>query len=313
MSRPADRTSRSSACSPSFWSRRITGSSFSSDATTATPCRPPRLRIRMSLAITSSFCCCSPCTFCSPALPSTSSRRARRTCAAIILADMEMAESIQDRSPAASGNSACCCRMWDWMVTMGRVAHWLIMPDIAGSRWRSNVMEQIPAAWELGEAEISALKLSLEVATRSVCMSLVPAICIAWLLTRRRFPGRMLFDAVVHLPLVLPPVVVGYLLLLLLGTRGPIGGWLDRHFRRAAGIHHAGCGDGHGGDVLSADGARHAHRAGERGRGLEDAARTLGAGPWDRFVTHHAAADAARRACGRCHRFRRGRWANSAP
>src|SRR6186713_1851512 len=84
--------------------------------------------------------------------------------------------------------------------------------------------------WTLGETELSALRLSLAVALRSVSISLLPAVFVAWVLTRRRFPGRTLFDAFVHLPLVLPPVVVGYLLLLLLGTRGPLGGWLYQHF-----------------------------------------------------------------------------------
>src|SRR5690606_37874708 len=71
--------------------------------------------------MTSSFCWGSPCTFSEPTLPSTSSRRARRTCAAIILAEIEIADSTQDSAPDASGKRACCCRMWDWMVTMGRV------------------------------------------------------------------------------------------------------------------------------------------------------------------------------------------------
>src|SRR5207302_2046500 len=79
-------------------------------------------------------------------------------------------------------------------------------------------------------AELDALRLSLEVALRSVAFSLPFAVLIAWLLTRARFPGRMLFDAFVHLPLVLPPVAVGYVLLILFGVRGPIGGWLRAHF-----------------------------------------------------------------------------------
>jgi molybdate transport system permease protein len=78
----------------------------------------------------------------------------------------------------------------------------------------------------LSDPEWQALTLSLSVATRSVLFSLPLAIGIAWLLTRRRFVGRTLFDAFVHLPLVLPPVVVGYLLLLLFGMRGPLGSWL---------------------------------------------------------------------------------------
>ena len=75
-----------------------------------------------------------------------------------------------------------------------------------------------------------ALLLSLSVAGRSVLFSLPFAVLVAWLLARRRFVGRTVFDAFVHLPLVLPPVVVGYLLLVLFGVRGPIGGWLDRQF-----------------------------------------------------------------------------------
>ena len=70
--------------------------------------------------------------------------------------------------------------------------------------------------------------MSLSVATRSVAFSLPLAILFALILTRRQFPGRTLLDAVVHLPLVLPPVAVGYVLLLLFGTRGPIGAWLER-------------------------------------------------------------------------------------
>jgi molybdate transport system permease protein len=81
-----------------------------------------------------------------------------------------------------------------------------------------------------GPAERDALRLSLAVATRSVLWSLPLAVLVAWLLTRARFHGRMLFDAFVHLPLVLPPVAVGYVLLVLFGTRGPFGRWLYEHF-----------------------------------------------------------------------------------
>ena len=79
-------------------------------------------------------------------------------------------------------------------------------------------------------AELDALRLSLEVAARSVGFSLPLAVLAAWLLTRARFPGRPLLDAFVHLPLVLPPVAVGYVLLVLFGVHGPIGGWLRRTF-----------------------------------------------------------------------------------
>jgi len=76
--------------------------------------------------------------------------------------------------------------------------------------------------------EIEIVVLSLKVAFWSVAASLPPAIALAWWLARKDFPGKSLLDAVVHLPLVLPPVVVGYFLLLLLGTRGPVGGLLEQ-------------------------------------------------------------------------------------
>jgi molybdate transport system permease protein len=137
----------------------------------------------------------------------------------------------------------------------------------------------------LGAEEWQAVRLSLEVATRSVAVSLLPAVATAWLLVRGRFPGRMLLDALVHLPLVVPPVVVGWALLMLFGVRGPIGAPLHDWF----GIRL----------VFSTEGAALATavmsfplivRAVRLGLenvdpGLEAAARTLGAGPFDRFVT----------------------------
>jgi len=78
----------------------------------------------------------------------------------------------------------------------------------------------------LTPVEIDALRISLQVAAAAVAASLPLAIAVAWLLARTSFPGKALLDAVVHLPLVLPPVVIGYVLLVLLGTQGPIGGWL---------------------------------------------------------------------------------------
>src|SRR5258708_26438245 len=82
----------------------------------------------------------------------------------------------------------------------------------------------------LSANESEALVLSLSVATRSVLLSLPVALLLAWVLTRKQFLGRTMLDAFVHLPLVLPPVLVGYVLLLLFGARGPIGGWLERGF-----------------------------------------------------------------------------------
>lgn len=135
-----------------------------------------------------------------------------------------------------------------------------------------------PEEWE-------AVRLSLAVATRSVLVSLLPAVAIAWLLARRDFPGRMLLDALVHLPLVVPPVVVGWALLMLFGVRGPIGAPLNDWFglrlvftTEGAALATA---------VMSFPLIVRAVRLGLESvdRGLEEAARTLGAGPLDRFVT----------------------------
>lgn len=143
----------------------------------------------------------------------------------------------------------------------------------------------MPSWWYLTATEIQALQLSLSVALRSVMFSLLPAIGVAWLLTRRRFPGRLLFDAVVHLPLVLPPVVIGYLLLLLFGARGPLGSWLQNSFdirlvftSNGAALATA---------VMSFPLMVRSIRIALEGvdRGLEEAARTLGAGAVDRFCT----------------------------
>jgi molybdate transport system permease protein len=82
----------------------------------------------------------------------------------------------------------------------------------------------------LSAEEWEILQLSLRVSFWSVLVSLPFAIAVAYLLARANFPGKTLFDASVHLPLVLPPVVVGYFLLLLFGRRGPLGGLLEEWF-----------------------------------------------------------------------------------
>jgi len=77
-------------------------------------------------------------------------------------------------------------------------------------------------------AELTAIVLSLKVASIATLGSLPLAIGTAWLLARWRFPGHALVDALIHLPLVLPPVVVGYALLVLMGRNGLIGAWLEQ-------------------------------------------------------------------------------------
>jgi len=78
--------------------------------------------------------------------------------------------------------------------------------------------------------EWEILRLSIKVALWSVAGSLPVALVVAHLLARYEFHGKSVLDAFVHLPLVLPPVVIGYFLLLLLGRRGPIGAFLDQSF-----------------------------------------------------------------------------------
>jgi molybdate transport system permease protein len=134
-------------------------------------------------------------------------------------------------------------------------------------------------------AEIDAVRLSLSVALRSVLVSLPIAIAVAWTLTRRRLRGRLVLDAIVHLPLVLPPVVVGYLLLLLFGMRAPIGSWLHEQFGIRLVFTSAGAALATA--VMTFPLLVRAIRISLEGidPGLEEAARTLGAGPVDRFLT----------------------------
>ncbi|HTC53853.1 MAG TPA: molybdate ABC transporter permease subunit [Steroidobacteraceae bacterium] len=137
----------------------------------------------------------------------------------------------------------------------------------------------------LSADEWQALRLSLEVALWSLLWNLPVATAVAWVLVRRRFPGRTLADAFVHLPLVLPPVLTGYLLLILFGARGPIGGWLQRSF----GVHliFTTAGTVLAVAVMTFPLMVRAIRLTLEGidPGLEEAARTLGAGPLDRFFS----------------------------
>jgi molybdate transport system permease protein len=78
----------------------------------------------------------------------------------------------------------------------------------------------------LSDPEREIIVLSLKVGAVATLAALPLAFALAWALARGRFPGRSLLDAMVHLPLVLPPVVTGWLLLLAFGTQGPVGRWL---------------------------------------------------------------------------------------
>jgi molybdate transport system permease protein len=76
--------------------------------------------------------------------------------------------------------------------------------------------------------ELEIVRLSLRVGAVAVAACLPVAFALAWALARGRFPGKVMLDALIHLPLVLPPVVTGWLLLLAFGPQGPIGAWVEQ-------------------------------------------------------------------------------------
>ncbi|MDR9829781.1 molybdate ABC transporter permease subunit [Vibrio sp. FNV 38] len=82
----------------------------------------------------------------------------------------------------------------------------------------------------LTDYELQALLLSVKVASYALIWLIPLGIALAWLLSRKNFWGKTLLDSLIHLPLVLPPVVIGYLLLITMGRQGAIGGWLYQHF-----------------------------------------------------------------------------------
>ncbi len=79
------------------------------------------------------------------------------------------------------------------------------------------------------EYEYQAIVLSLKVASYTVIWLIPFGIALGWLLSRKQFVGKGLIDSAIHLPLVLPPVVVGYVLLITMGRKGVIGEWLLEH------------------------------------------------------------------------------------
>ncbi len=137
----------------------------------------------------------------------------------------------------------------------------------------------------LSEYEWQAIILSLKVSGMAVLLSLPFGILMAWILARFQFPGKSLLDSIIHLPLVLPPVVVGYLLLISMGRRGFIGEWLYDWFGisfvfswRGAALASA---------IVAFPLMVRAIRLALEGvdRRLEQAARTLGANPFKVFFT----------------------------
>jgi molybdate transport system permease protein len=135
------------------------------------------------------------------------------------------------------------------------------------------------------DAELTALILSLRIAAVAVAWALPFAILVAAALAHGRFPGKALLDGIVHLPLVMPPVVVGYLLLITLGTKAPLGAWLHDTFGIRFVFSWTGAALAAG--IISFPFQVRAIRLAMEAvdPGLRDAAETLGAGPIDRFFS----------------------------
>ena len=135
-----------------------------------------------------------------------------------------------------------------------------------------------PDEWEV-------VRLSLLVGGVAVAATLPVAFALAWVLARWRFPGRVLLDAAVHLPLVVPPVVTGWVLLLAFAPAGPAGGLLERWFGVTVLFRWTGAAIAAG--VMALPLMVRAMRLSIESvdRRLEQAARTLGAGRWRTFRT----------------------------
>ena len=137
----------------------------------------------------------------------------------------------------------------------------------------------------LSAAEWGIVGLSLKVGLVAMLTTLPVAFALAYLLARGRFPGKLLVDAVVHLPLVVPPVVTGWVLLLAFAPHGPIGGWLQGWFGVSVLFRWTGAAIAAG--VMALPLMVRAMRLSIEAvdRRLEGAARTLGAGRWRVFAT----------------------------
>jgi molybdate transport system permease protein len=131
--------------------------------------------------------------------------------------------------------------------------------------------------------ELQILATSLGVAGRAVLFSLPVAIAFAWALSRPKFPGKWLIDTLAHLPLVLPPVLVGYMLMLVFGVRGPVGKWLleTYNIQLAFTAEGAALATAVMAFPLMVRAIRLSFEAADHG--LFEAAAVLRASPWDRF------------------------------
>ncbi len=138
---------------------------------------------------------------------------------------------------------------------------------------------------DISPAEWTAIALSLRVAVVATVVATPFGVAAAWLLARRDFWGKSLLDALIHLPLVLPPVVTGYLLLLTFGRRGLVGEWLADHLGIVFAFRWTGAALACG--IMSFPLLVRPIRLSIEAvdRKLEQAASTLGAAPWRVFLT----------------------------
>jgi len=136
----------------------------------------------------------------------------------------------------------------------------------------------------LADFDAAPLALTLRVATVATGAALLLGVVLGWVFARTRLPGRSVLEAVCMLPLVLPPTVIGYALLVLMGRRGPVGAWLREHFDYSVIFHW------HGAAIASALVAlplvlKAASTAfSQVDRDLEAAARTLQQSEWGVFL-----------------------------
>ena len=137
----------------------------------------------------------------------------------------------------------------------------------------------------MSEELAAIVRLSLLIGGVSTAGALPVAFVLAWVLARARFPGKVLLDGVVHLPLVVPPVVTGWVLLLAFAPAGPLGALLERWFGVSVIFRWTGAAIAAG--VMALPLMVRAMRLSIEGvdRRLEQAARTLGAGRWRTFAT----------------------------
>ncbi len=137
----------------------------------------------------------------------------------------------------------------------------------------------------LSTADWAIIWLTLQVGAVAMAATLPLAFALAWLLARVSFPGKIILDAMVHLPLVLPPVVTGWLLLLAFAPNGPLGCWLQTWFGVTVLFRWSGAAIASG--VMALPLMVRAMRLSIEAvdQRLESAARTLGAGRWHIFQT----------------------------